>query len=376
MGQPTLPTIVVVEDEKATRMSLVSMLDSEGFKVLGAEDGADALRIIKSMKVDLILSDIQMPVMDGIALYEKVQEDPKLRHIPFIFLTSLAGQEQKMAGRALGVDEYVTKPFEKDLLLASLRGKLKRAGMIQASRDQEIEELKREVLKSLSNEVRIPVNIIRNLSTLLLDEKIAVSQQQLKDLLKSMKAGGDRLQRGLDDFVMCLQIEAGVMRQQHESEKGPQDLLSILNKIIPQSSSLAKPRNMKVVWNPPDGSLSVVGMGKQLEYLLERLVYGSLALSNTGTEVEVTTEVGEREVIVAVRNGSTVISKTDLPHLFEKQAQIRQPSPDEFPVGLALYNAKRLAEINNCNLTCASQPGSGTRFTLVAARTHARHPVA
>src|SRR5713101_1649092 len=117
MNQSNISTIVVVEDEESTRLSIMNILRNEGYNVMAAEEGSDALRILKNSKVDLIVSDIQMPGMDGIALYEKVQQDPKLRHMPFIFLTSMMTQEHKMRGKELGVDDYLTKPIDRDVLL-------------------------------------------------------------------------------------------------------------------------------------------------------------------------------------------------------------------------------------------------------------------
>lgn len=332
---------------------------------MGAEDGADALRILKNSKVDLILSDMQMPVMDGVALYEKVQEDPKLRQIPFIFLTSMIDQAHKMRGKELGVDDYLTKPLERDVLLASIRGKLKRAAGIEASRAAEIVELKKEVLKSLTDEVRIPVNIIRNISALLLDKGIAVSPQQLTDLLKSIKTGGDRLQRGVNDFIMSLQIESGAMREQYESEKSQHDLSTIIHEVSSQSASYAISKKVQVAFNPPMKSPSVVAARKHLEQLLERLVYSAVALSSPGSRVEISAEVGDRQAMLAIKVAGTGISKSDMPRVFDKLHTIRHPHEDEYPIGLSLYNAKRLAEINKCDLTCVSQPGVGTTFTVV-----------
>jgi len=365
MNQSNISTIVVVEDEESTRLSIMNILRNEGYNVMAAEEGSDALRILKNSKVDLIVSDIQMPGMDGIALYEKVQQDPKLRHMPFIFLTSMMTQEHKMRGKELGVDDYLTKPIDRDVLLASIRGKLKRAAGIEASRAAEIEELKKEVLRSLTDEVKIPVNIIRNISALLLDKGIAVSPQQLTDLLKSIKAGGDRLQRGLNDFILSLQVESGAMRDQYESEKSQHDLSGVLNQIISQSASYANSKKVQVVVTPALKSPSVTASKKQLEQLLERLVYTAVALSNSSSRVEISTEVGDRQAMLAVKISGTGISKSDLPKVFEKFHTIRQPSEDELPIGLSLYNAKRLAEINKCDLTCVSQPGAGTTFTVV-----------
>ncbi len=357
-------SIVVVEDEKIIRLAIVKYLTIEGYDVMAAENGADAMRILENKKIDLILSDILMPVMDGVAFYQKVQEDPGFRQIPFLFLTALSDQEHVMVGRELGVDDYLTKPIDRDVLLASVRGRLKRASGIRESRALEMEGLKRDILNSLSDEVKVPVNIIRSLSTLLLDRKVTVSSDQMADVLRSIKAAGDRLQRGLDDFVMSLELESGAMRTQYEAEKAKQDLWNIVSEVVSESVKYANRKKVQVEWIPLSESPPVLAAPKQLGYIIDRVVYSAFASTNPGARVEVSGEVGDQQAIIVVKGGGAGINQDDLPRIFDKYHSIRQLAADEFPIGLSLYTAKRLAEINKCDLSCTSQPGKGMKFRL------------
>lgn len=357
-------TIVVVEDEKIIRLAIVKYLTIEGFDVMAAENGADAMRILETKKIDLILSDILMPVMDGVAFYQKVQEDPKHRQIPFLFLTALSDQEHMMVGRELGVDDYLTKPIDRDVLLASVRGRLKRAAGIRESHALEIEGIKKDVLNSLSDEVKLPVNIIRNLSTLLLDRKVTVSSDQMADVLRSIKAAGDRLQRGLDDFVMSLELDSGAMKTQYEAEKAKQDLWNIVSQVVSRSVTYANRKRVQVEWIPLSERAPVLAAPKQLGYIIDRVVYSAFASSNPGARVEVSGEVGDQQATIVVKGGGAGINQNDLPRIFDKYHSIRQIAADEFPIGLSLYTAKRLSEVNKCDLSCTSQPGKGMTFRL------------
>lgn len=357
-------TILVVEDEKVTRLVITNLLKREGFNVVGAEDGVDALRALQGEKVDLILSDIHMPVMDGFAFFEKVQQNPDLQGVPFIFLTSLTGQEHLMLGKELGVDDYLMKPVDRDVLLASIRGKLKRAARVEATRASEVEDLKRQIMKLLSDEVKAPLDVITNLSSLLLDRDITITPEHLDNLLQAIKAGGDRLQRGLDDFIMSLNIDSGTIARQYESEKTSEDLGPLVSQVVSRSSSYAGPKKVQVVWNPPSSLPRVVAARKHLEYMLERLLYSAVALSNPDAGVEISAEVGYQQVTLEIRDGGTGIDEDDVAHIFDKFHAIRRPDSDEYPIGLGLYVAKRLAEINRFDLTCFSQPDKGTSFTL------------
>ncbi len=116
--------ILVVEDEKGIRDTIAIFLQREAYQVLKAFDGDDALEILKEEKVDLILADIMMPKIDGIKLLKILRARNDLT--PFIFLSAKSENCDKVNGLDLGADDYITKPFEPDELLARVRSHLRR----------------------------------------------------------------------------------------------------------------------------------------------------------------------------------------------------------------------------------------------------------
>jgi DNA-binding response OmpR family regulator len=120
-------SILVVEDDRAVRICIVQALESSGYQVLTAKDGIDALAVLESESVDLILTDIAMPRMNGYQLYEHVVENPQWVAIPFIFLTARALDSDVRYAKELGIDDYITKPFLPEDLTAAVRGKLRLA---------------------------------------------------------------------------------------------------------------------------------------------------------------------------------------------------------------------------------------------------------
>ena len=113
--------ILVVEDQEDNRRILRDLLGNAGYKLMEAESGEEALTAIEAQRPDLILMDIQLPVMDGYEATRRIKSDPALRSIPIIAVTSyaLSGEEKK--ARAAGCDEYVPKPFSPRQLLAKIR---------------------------------------------------------------------------------------------------------------------------------------------------------------------------------------------------------------------------------------------------------------
>ncbi|HUI17468.1 MAG TPA: response regulator [Alphaproteobacteria bacterium] len=113
--------ILVVEDTEDNRQIMRDLLGAAGFEMIEAEDGAAGVAAAEREKPDLILMDIQLPVMDGYEATRRIKANPELRHIPILAVTSyaLSGDEEK--ARAAGCDGYVTKPFSPRQLLAKVR---------------------------------------------------------------------------------------------------------------------------------------------------------------------------------------------------------------------------------------------------------------
>ena len=113
--------VLIVEDQEDNRRILRDLLGSAGYDFTEAENGAEALVAIARQRPDLILMDIQLPILDGYEATRRIKADPMLKTIPVIAVTSyaLSGDEEK--ARAAGCDDFVPKPFSPRQLLAKIR---------------------------------------------------------------------------------------------------------------------------------------------------------------------------------------------------------------------------------------------------------------
>ena len=125
-------TILVVDDEERLVALLDSYLTQEGFRVVNAANGRDALFVAREEKPDLIILDIMMPGMDG---YEFMRHHRKERNTPIILLTARVDEDDKVIGLELGADDYVTKPFRPRELTARVRSVLRRTGQSEPVAD-------------------------------------------------------------------------------------------------------------------------------------------------------------------------------------------------------------------------------------------------
>jgi two-component system cell cycle response regulator DivK len=118
-------TILVVEDQEDNRQILRDLLGASDYEMVEAENGQEAIDAVAKKKPDLILMDIQLPVMDGYEATRRIKANPDWKSIPIIVVTSYALSGDAEKARAAGCDDYVTKPYSPRQLLAKIREYLK-----------------------------------------------------------------------------------------------------------------------------------------------------------------------------------------------------------------------------------------------------------
>jgi two-component system chemotaxis response regulator CheY len=113
-------TILIVDDSASLRQVVSIALTSAGYSVIEAFDGQDALEKLKGQKIHLMISDVNMPRMDGITFLKSVRTVPEYKFTPIIMLTTEAGEEKKKEGQAAGARAWVVKPFKPEQLLIAV----------------------------------------------------------------------------------------------------------------------------------------------------------------------------------------------------------------------------------------------------------------
>jgi two-component system chemotaxis response regulator CheY len=113
-------TILAVDDSASMRQMVSFTLRHAGYEVVEAVDGVEALEYARGNVVSLVLTDVNMPKMDGITLVRELRRLESYRYVPLLMLTTEAGQEKKMEGRKAGATGWLVKPFNPDKLLATI----------------------------------------------------------------------------------------------------------------------------------------------------------------------------------------------------------------------------------------------------------------
>jgi two-component system OmpR family response regulator len=188
--------VLVVDDEDSIRDLVTTALEFVGFTVQSAADGFAALAAVPTFAPHLIVLDVNMPVLDGWAVCQRLRESGDTT--PVIFLTARDAVDDTVNGFALGADDYLTKPFHLQVLIARVRAVLKRAGATTPSGDAdrlvcgglELEEATHRVWRD-GDRVELSPTEFKLLRYLLLNAGVVVSKAQILDAVWHYDFGGD-----------------------------------------------------------------------------------------------------------------------------------------------------------------------------------------
>ena len=116
-----MKTIMTVDDSASVRIMVKFTLSELGFEIVEAIDGNDALEKLEETQIDMLITDVNMPGLDGISLIRKVRENPSYRFVPIIVLTTEYHSDKKQEGKTAGATGWIVKPFRPDQLIAVIK---------------------------------------------------------------------------------------------------------------------------------------------------------------------------------------------------------------------------------------------------------------
>jgi signal transduction histidine kinase len=209
-------TILIVDDEPALLMGLAATIRRHGYNVITATNGRDGLQKAKDALPDLILSDVMMPPPNGFELRKLMSLDSDLASIPFIFLNARSNPEDRVSGIREGADDYITKPFVTEELLARIEAVFRRVKTEQARgreqmkaiAEQDMNKLRHEILQNFHHELRTPLSNILMPLELAANNKFSDPEEQSK-FIKIALSNADRLESLVTDLILLSNIDHG-----------------------------------------------------------------------------------------------------------------------------------------------------------------------
>jgi len=209
---PVAPLLLVVDDNPMNVEPLCDLLDAMGYRVDQALDGATALAKVDADPPDLILLDIMMPGMNGFEVCRKLKQNPRHARIPVVFVTALSDTEDKVKAIDAGGDDFLTKPFNRLILLARIRSllRLKEASdrLEESYRKlQALERMKDDLMKMIVHDLKSPLSAVLATFEIIIDGDVGPLTEVQQELLGGAQQHGTSMLQLIDDILELTRLE-------------------------------------------------------------------------------------------------------------------------------------------------------------------------
>jgi signal transduction histidine kinase len=379
--------VLIVDDEPHNRQLLEVMLKPEGFLLLSAASGEEALAVVARQPPDLILLDVMMPGMDGYQVAGRIKGDAATSNIPVIMLTALDDRNARMLGLGAGADDFLTKPVERAELLVRVRNLLRikaygdklrgtlaalesanerlAAALAEAGEARLMAErannAKTSFLRAMSHELRTPLNAISGYTEILeLGIRGVVNPEQSKDLGRIKRAAAYLL-RLINDVLTVARLEGA----------RPLNLISIpVNPMLAEVEGLcalqAKANGVALSITPCAGEVYVSADAERFQQILLNLITNAIKFTPTSGSIAVTSDDETGMLRLRVKDTGVGVRAIDIDRVFEPFVQIDRhlTTATQQGVGLGLSISRELARAMHGDLTLQSIEGIGSTFTL------------
>ncbi len=357
------PLIMVVEDNPAMNAAICDVLEYNEFRVASAFNGKIALEMMAKDRPSLVLCDIMMPQMDGYTLLQHARSDVNLRTLPFIFLTARTSAEDRRRAKDIGIEDYLTKPFDPDDLLVSVNNALRRADSVALETQRQLDEMRNQIVAVLQHEFRTPLTLVLGYAEFL-QETSSLDDLDLEDLRTSAGAildGGHRLQKLIEGFLLLADMQG---RSDFAGELSYLDCAALIHYAAGEMNSLAKAANL-TIQVIGDISCRISGSERHLRDALKRLLDNAIRYHRPESRhvwVAVVQEAGYTGI--SVQDEGIGIPPEVVLQLSQPFAQVDRRNRETPGAGLSLALIQQVARLHGGDLTIDSEYGKGSAFTL------------
>jgi len=357
-------SILLVDDDPAILEGMTDLLNIYGYRVITACNGREALAAMQRELPDIIISDILMPDMDGYDFLRAVRSNPSWTPIPFIFLTAYGQRKDIRHGHSLGVDAYLTKPFEPEDLVVLIESRLRRMRELHEIARMDVERMKQQLVIVFSHELRTPLTYIYGYVDMLREQYAELDQATIETMLDGIKRGAERLKHLVEDLMLVIQLDSGVLETEIALRRAPALLSAIVEEVIERYRHVAEERHVTLEADVPP-HLRVLGVALYLQDALGRLVDNAIKFcKRQGGHVAITAEEQGECVVLRVSDDGIGIDPAHLEAIFERFSQVDRERLEQQGVGLGLTIARDLVQLHGGRITVESQPGVGSTFTV------------
>ncbi|MDC1067549.1 hybrid sensor histidine kinase/response regulator [Candidatus Kapabacteria bacterium] len=351
--------IVIIDDESYITESLTEILSLEDYNVIPFNNGWDAIEYVKSNPCDLVISDIEMPEIKGYEILEKIKSDLKTATIPFIFLSGLHQNYQIRKGMTLGADDYLTKPFDSEMLIKSVKARIEKSLKFEAVVQSKIDELRLSISTVLPHELLTPLNGILGPMQMLMESYDDFNKSEIQELHKVIYFCANRLKSLISNFLYYNELENKLnngFKTEFVITSSNQHLLK-----ISESIAFGKNRSndLKVDLENYNHKIELDDFKK----LFSELISNAFKFSSEGSEVVISNKKIEKVICYSIRDNGRGMNSTEISDIGAYK-QFDRSKFEQQGLGLGLYLVKRISELYSLNVEFKSEPNRYTEVLI------------
>jgi signal transduction histidine kinase len=364
----SLATILVVEDDTHLMEGIRDILELNAYDVLTATNGQRGLDVLRqqSSPPDLIVSDIMMPHMDGYEFFDRVRADQNWVKIPFIFLTAKGERDDIHLGKQMGAEDYVVKPFDAEDLLVAVDARLRRHRQVSAIQEQEIHEVKSQIMNIINHEFRTPLTYIVAYADMMNRDASSLSDEESRLFLRGINAGAHRLRRLVENFILLVGLMTGDAQATYEWRKTQiANYRDMLHVVANTYGPLAEEKRLSLTYHVDPDLPPIIGDGEYLTAALECLVDNAIKFTpERGKTVSVRVFQKNSYICFEVRDEGKGIPAVALQNIFKPFYQYDRDINEQQGAGSGLAIVAGVMNLHGGTSHVESAVNRGSTFTL------------
>lgn len=344
------PRILIIDDDADFCRTVVSFLTRNNFQVFAAPDGFQGLQAANRQPIDLILCDLDMPGMDGFEVFEALRQDQRLADVPILFLTGRAEPGQVRQGMNLGVDDYLTKPFDAGDLLKAIRVRMERSRSGKTRVAQQIERAM-QLFMGIAHDLRDPLSVALAYSELL--------KQPSNDRAVDPQAMLDRMQKAMLQMQAMLSETIFLARSRMQRIPFEPASLDLVHFLALQAAE--HPHATRLQFVAASEKCIVHADPIRLRQVFEHLLSNALKYSDASVTLRVAPT--PHGALIEVTDQGIGILESEQARVFEpffRGSNVENRSGH----GLGLCIVKSCVELHGGTLEFTSMPGQRTTFRV------------
>jgi signal transduction histidine kinase len=358
--------ILVVDDERLNRRILSAILQPEGFEVVEADSGEQALERYALAPPDLVLLDVVLPGMNGFDACRNLRARYGDSAAPVIFITAKSESDDVVEGLAAGGVDYLPKPIRAKEALARIHAHLQIRALLAEQRLL-VEQLssansaKNRLLGMAAHDLRNPLASIRGLAEFLRDGVVGPLSPDQLDLVKTIHSASQEMLLLVNELLDVATIEAGELKIAPE----PTDMVEIVSKAVYLANIEATKKQTKIVMlsreRPPPCRLDP----NKIRQVVDNLLTNAVKFSPPGSTIDVEVAALNGSLVVAVRDQGPGIPENERYKLFKDFGRTSvQPTGGEKSTGLGLAICRKIVDAHHGTITAENLPGRGCVFRV------------